>query len=275
MARPTGQRRGAVASPARPVARPARPASRPARPARPTRPDERTRTTAKGRPAQRPTTTKRPSQARPHRAPAKSSRQHGRSWATGTFVRRVRLVRLILILALVLMMARLVQVQVLKAGGYEAAARGESSITVSLPSLAWWDLRPGRFAARTLGGNRRRGGRRLPGRAPGADGARALAHAWRAGGDVGHGAAPSFGLRGVGQAALDVDRSRRSRADALPGITLHRRCQASRAQRQPGRTGGRFHPCRGAGCERARVPVQHAAGRNPWTRRPSWSLRLG
>ena len=33
------------------------------------------------------------------------------------------------------MMARLVQVQVLKAGGYEAAARGESSITLSLPSL--------------------------------------------------------------------------------------------------------------------------------------------
>ncbi len=50
-------------------------------------------------------------------------------------MRRVRLVRLILILALVLMMARLVQVQVLKAGGYEAAARGESSITLSLPSL--------------------------------------------------------------------------------------------------------------------------------------------
>jgi cell division protein FtsI (penicillin-binding protein 3) len=42
---------------------------------------------------------------------------------------------LILVLALVLMMARLVQVQVLKAGGYEAAARGESSITVSVPSL--------------------------------------------------------------------------------------------------------------------------------------------
>jgi cell division protein FtsI (penicillin-binding protein 3) len=42
---------------------------------------------------------------------------------------------LVLILALVLMMARLVQVQVLKAGGYQAAARGESSITLSLPSL--------------------------------------------------------------------------------------------------------------------------------------------
>jgi cell division protein FtsI (penicillin-binding protein 3) len=50
-------------------------------------------------------------------------------------VRRVRLVRLILVLVLVLMMARLVQIQVLHAGSYAAAARGESSITVPLPSL--------------------------------------------------------------------------------------------------------------------------------------------
>ena len=50
-------------------------------------------------------------------------------------MRRVRLVRLILVLALVLMMARLVQIQVLHSGSYAAAARGESSITVPLPSL--------------------------------------------------------------------------------------------------------------------------------------------
>ena len=50
-------------------------------------------------------------------------------------MRRVRLVRLILVLALVLMLARLVQIQVLHAGSYAAAARGESSITVPLPSL--------------------------------------------------------------------------------------------------------------------------------------------
>jgi cell division protein FtsI (penicillin-binding protein 3) len=50
-------------------------------------------------------------------------------------VRRVRLVRLILVLTLVLVMARLVQIQVLHAGTYAAAARGESSITVPLPSL--------------------------------------------------------------------------------------------------------------------------------------------
>jgi cell division protein FtsI (penicillin-binding protein 3) len=41
----------------------------------------------------------------------------------------------VLVLALVLMMARLVQIQVLHSGSYAAAARGESSITVPLPSL--------------------------------------------------------------------------------------------------------------------------------------------
>jgi cell division protein FtsI (penicillin-binding protein 3) len=47
----------------------------------------------------------------------------------------VRLVRFLLAFALVLLVARLVDVQVLHAGSYEAAARGESSISVSLPSL--------------------------------------------------------------------------------------------------------------------------------------------
>jgi cell division protein FtsI (penicillin-binding protein 3) len=47
----------------------------------------------------------------------------------------VRLIRLVLVVAMLLLVARLVDVQVLHAGAYEAAARGESSITVSLPSL--------------------------------------------------------------------------------------------------------------------------------------------
>ena len=37
--------------------------------------------------------------------------------------------------ALLLLVARLVDVQVLHAGAYQAAARGESSVTVSLPSV--------------------------------------------------------------------------------------------------------------------------------------------
>jgi cell division protein FtsI (penicillin-binding protein 3) len=47
----------------------------------------------------------------------------------------VRLVRILLAVALLLLVARLVDVQVVHAGAYESAARGESSITVSLPSL--------------------------------------------------------------------------------------------------------------------------------------------
>ncbi len=58
-----------------------------------------------------------------------------RGWESGTFQRRVRLVRLILVVAMLLLVARLVDVQVLHSGAYQAAARGESSISVSLPSL--------------------------------------------------------------------------------------------------------------------------------------------
>lgn len=52
-----------------------------------------------------------------------------------TFLRRVRIVRMILIVAMLLLVARLVDVQVLHAAGFQAQARGESAITVSLPSL--------------------------------------------------------------------------------------------------------------------------------------------
>jgi cell division protein FtsI (penicillin-binding protein 3) len=77
------------------------------------------------------------------RVPAKSHRPQTRtarprrqgSWASGTFRRRIRLVRILLALALVALVVRLVDVQIVHAGGYEAAARGESSISVSLPSL--------------------------------------------------------------------------------------------------------------------------------------------
>ncbi len=47
----------------------------------------------------------------------------------------MRLVRLAFLLAVLLLIVRLVDVQVLHAGAYERAARGESSITVALPSL--------------------------------------------------------------------------------------------------------------------------------------------
>jgi cell division protein FtsI (penicillin-binding protein 3) len=58
-----------------------------------------------------------------------------RGWENGIFTRRVRLVRCVLLLAMLLVVARLIDVQVLHAGSYQAAARGESSIQVALPSL--------------------------------------------------------------------------------------------------------------------------------------------
>ncbi|MFZ0251198.1 MAG: penicillin-binding protein 2 [Acidimicrobiales bacterium] len=58
-----------------------------------------------------------------------------RGWESGTFTRRVRLIRGVLILAMLLVVARLIDVQVLHSGTYQAAARGESSISVALPSL--------------------------------------------------------------------------------------------------------------------------------------------
>ncbi|HEY6472162.1 MAG TPA: hypothetical protein VIY26_04660, partial [Acidimicrobiales bacterium] len=47
----------------------------------------------------------------------------------------MRIVRLILLLAMLLLVARLVDVQVLHANSYQSQARGESAITVSLPAV--------------------------------------------------------------------------------------------------------------------------------------------
>ncbi|HVB91608.1 MAG TPA: penicillin-binding protein 2 [Acidimicrobiales bacterium] len=65
----------------------------------------------------------------------RSFRKGKTSWADVCFQRRVRVIRLLLVAALLLLVARLVDIQVVRAGGYEAAARGESSIVVTLPSL--------------------------------------------------------------------------------------------------------------------------------------------
>jgi cell division protein FtsI (penicillin-binding protein 3) len=114
--------------------RPAKPSKRakPVRHPRTAAPTRRTAATSGAAVRPRPRT-------QPHRPTAKVarlplSRSRG-TWATGTFQRRVRLVRLALVVALLLLVARLVDVQVLHAGAYEVAARGESSISVSLPSV--------------------------------------------------------------------------------------------------------------------------------------------
>ena len=93
---------------------PASPA-RPARPARPPQPGRRPtrRAPPPGAGAAHPAT--RPRQ-RPHRPPAKVSRlplsRQRRGWESGTFTRRVRLVRFVLLAAMLLLVARLVDVQV-------------------------------------------------------------------------------------------------------------------------------------------------------------------
>ena len=76
-----------------------------------------------------PQTTRRAAAARPARV------AQSRDWAGSTFHRRTRLIRVVLVLALLLVVWRLVDIQVFRAGAYQAAARGESSISVALPSL--------------------------------------------------------------------------------------------------------------------------------------------
>ena len=116
--------------PARSV--PPRSAGAPAQPGRRPSSAPRRPSTAAAAPGTRP-------RQRPHRPPAKVSRlplsRQRRGWENGTFTRRVRLIRFILLAAILLVVARLIDVQVLHSGAYQAAARGESSISVSLSSL--------------------------------------------------------------------------------------------------------------------------------------------
>ncbi|HEY1827169.1 MAG TPA: penicillin-binding protein 2 [Acidimicrobiales bacterium] len=65
----------------------------------------------------------------------RKGRARGAEWSTGTFQRRVRLLKVALVVALIAMMARLVDIQVFHSSAYAAQGRGESSIQVALPSL--------------------------------------------------------------------------------------------------------------------------------------------
>ena len=174
---------------------------------------------------------------------------------------------------LVLMMARLVQVQVLKAGRLRGSGAGESSITVPVPSLRGGILRPDGSPLALSVATDDVVADDFQVEHPVQDGGGSLAHARRAGGDVGHRAAPPFGLRGVGQTALEVHR-----AEDHGGCTarhhIDRRCQEGRPQRRPGLTGGRTHPCLWTGGWWARVRVSDSlAGLAP--KKPSWRRRRG
>ena len=112
----------------------AKPARHPRRVAPARRTNAGSSTDARPRPRPRPRPRTQPHRPAAKVAPLPAARPRG-SWASGTFQRRVRLVRLVLVMALLLLVARLVDVQVLHAGAFAAAARGESSISVSLPSV--------------------------------------------------------------------------------------------------------------------------------------------
>ena len=106
--------------------------------------------------------------------------------------------------------------------------------------VARWHLRPRRRAAGALRPHRRRRGRRLPDRASGADGHRALAHHPRSRRDAGRRAAPADGLRRPGPPAPPVDRADDLRR-RLPRHLADRRLQAGGAQREPRLAGRRVH----------------------------------
>jgi cell division protein FtsI (penicillin-binding protein 3) len=81
-------------------------------------------------------------QARPQPRPPARPRPHPRTsptrptpWSGGNFQRRVRLVRIVLVVALLFMVGRLVDVQIIHSGSYQAAARNESSTPITLSSL--------------------------------------------------------------------------------------------------------------------------------------------
>ena len=179
---------------------------------------------------------------------------------------------------MLLLVARLVDVQVLHAGAYEAAARGESSITVSLPSLRGGIYAPRRVTPGHVGADRRRRRRRLPGRPSRADGARALADAPR---PRHHARRRSCtGPRAMSSWPGSCPKSRaEDLGRRLPRHHADRRLQAARAQRKPGGAGRRVHQ-RG----RARAPPASSTGttsswrerparRRSWSRRPAWRCR--
>jgi cell division protein FtsI (penicillin-binding protein 3) len=65
----------------------------------------------------------------------KAKPKGGSPWSGVSFHRRVRLIRFVLLGAMALLVARLIDVQVVHSGTYQAAARGESSTSVNLTAL--------------------------------------------------------------------------------------------------------------------------------------------
>jgi cell division protein FtsI (penicillin-binding protein 3) len=72
---------------------------------------------------------------RPVHPKARTSRAHSGNWASVSFQRRIRLIRLLLVLAALAVVARLIDVQVVHSSTYQLAASQESAIVVNVPAL--------------------------------------------------------------------------------------------------------------------------------------------
>jgi cell division protein FtsI (penicillin-binding protein 3) len=123
---------------ARPAERaPGRTAERPTR--TPPHSGRRVDTAPRARPATvppHPTTRALPNRPRPRPRPRpRTSPTRAATWSGGIFHRRIRLIRLVLVAALLFMVGRLVDVQVIHSGAYQADAQAESHHLIPLASL--------------------------------------------------------------------------------------------------------------------------------------------
>ena len=99
-------------------------------------PHRRSRPAQSARPRQQVRPQPRPQSRPAHQRPqARKSPTRTTSWSGSSFQRRVRLVRLVLVVALLFMVGRLVDVQIIHSGSYQTAARNESSTPITLNSL--------------------------------------------------------------------------------------------------------------------------------------------
>ena len=142
-----------------------------------------------------------PPRPRP-RPRARTSPTRPRNVSGLTFQRRIRLVRIVLVVALLFMVARLVDVQIIHSGTYQADARNESHHPTTLSSLRGGIYAAERRAAGALGPDQRRDRRQFPNCAPPEDSSRAFPAPPHSCDDARSRAPSSFGVRRVGQGDL-------------------------------------------------------------------------
>ena len=140
-------------------------------------------------------------------------------WSAGNFEKRIRLVRVVLAAAMLLVVARLIDVQVIHSGKYQTAALNESHEQVTLDSLRGGIYSPRRVASRSFCPHRQRDRGRLPDCASWEDRGGAVAVA----GCPGTTLASELHRRSgyvVLASQLSQSDGQKIAADAIPGITL-------------------------------------------------------